>query len=554
MRSPVRALCSSALVLFAGNLPTTASAQDRLERIDPARVEENRPKLPTDAEAPPPPPITREGPGTPNTGASPSAVVLSHVTIAGLVGLRTYDFDGIVKPYLGRPVGTDDLRALVNAVVKRVRDEGYIFASARIPPQSVEGGVLTITVDQGRVDGVRIQGSDDAFLRALLQPLLDGPVTRERLERQLLLASDGLGARIGQSEYDRTDAGRILTVKAERDPVVGQASIDNWGSSFVGPVRARLSAGAGHIFDGADELRASLSFTPFQPREYIFGRLAYARRFGTDGLEASVSGSYGYTRPGAILRRRELRGESVVGTAQLSYPVLRSRQASVWSEVGLGLRRSRQEQFGVVVRDDRLTTLNAGVFGLTRLGDARAFGRITATQGIDLFGATDRGDPNASRSDASGRFTSLYGRASVVIPIVERLEVELSGEGQIASRPLLSSEEFGIGGADIGRGYDYSERLGDEGVAGSAELRYTIGKGLPVIKQLQLLAFADGGVTRDLGVRLFDGSIASAGFGAQIDLPMKLTARITVGVPLTGPRDEDGSSSPRLGFVLGTRF
>lgn len=554
MRSPVRALCSSALVLFAGSLPTTAFAQDRLERIDPARVEENRPKLPTDAEAPPPPPITRTESGAPRSGASPPAVVLSRVVITGLVGLRTYDFDNLVEPYLRRPVGTKEMRALVNAVVQRVRDEGYIFASAQILPQSVDGGVLTIAVDLGRVDGLRVQGYDDAYLRALLEPLVERPVTRERLERQLLLASDGLGTRIGQSEYERTDAGRVLTVKAEHDPVVGQASIDNWGSSFVGPVRARLSAGAGHIFDGADELRASLSFTPFQPREYIFGRLAYARRFGTDGLEASVSGSYGYTRPGAILRRRELRGESVLGTVQLSYPVVRSRQASLWSEVGLGLRRSRQEQFGIVVRNDRLTTLNAGVFGLTRLGDARAYGRLTATQGLDLFGATDPGDANASRSDASGRFTSLYGRASVTIPVLERLEVELSGEGQIASRPLLSSEEFGIGGADIGRGYDYSERLGDEGIAGSAEVRYTISKGLPLMKQLQLLAFADGGVTRDLGVRLFDGSIASAGFGAQIDLPMKLSVRITVGVPLTGPRDEDGSSSPRVGFVLGTRF
>ena len=553
MRSPVRTLCSSALVVFAGSLPTTAFAQDRLERIDPARVEENRPKLPTDAEAPPPP-TTLERRGTPSSGVSPSTVVLSRVVITGLMGLRTYDFDILVDPYLRRPLGTGELKTLVNAVVQRVRDEGYLFASARILPQSVEGGVLTITVDQGRVDGVRIEGYDDAFLRALLAPLVEGPVTRERLERQLLLASDGLGTRIGQSEYHRTDAGRTLTVKAENDPVVGQASIDNWGSSFVGPVRARVSVGAGHILDGADELRASLSFTPFQPREYIFGRLAYGRRFGTDGLEASVSGSYGYTRPGAILRRRELRGESVLGTAQLSYPVVRSRQASVWSEVGVGLRRSRQEQFGIVVRDDRLTTLNAGVFGLTRLGDARAYGRLTATQGLDLFGATDPGDVNASRTDASGRFTSLYGRASVVIPIVEQLEVELSGEGQLASRPLLSSEEFGIGGADIGRGYDYSERLGDEGAAGSVELRYTISKGLPLMKQLQLLAFVDGGVTRDLGIRLFDGSIASAGFGARIDLPMKLSARITVGVPLTGPRDEDGSRSPRLGFTLGTRF
>ena len=551
MRSPVQPLH---LLLFACAVPTSAVGQDRLERIDPVRVEEGRPRLPTEVESSVPPVTKGDEQAGPAKGEGVGVFTLTRVVFAGLEEVESRELDADVTVYLGRRIGPEDLRTLVNTVVQTLRAKGYVFASARIDPQSVEGGVLTITVDEGRIDSVRIEGYDDAFLRRVLAPLTKRPVTAQRLERRLLLAGDGLGTRVGQSEYERTAAGGALVVKIGHDPVTGQASVDNWGSGFVGPVRARVSAGAGHILDGADELRASLSFTPLQPREYIFGRLAYARRIGTDGLEASVSGSYGYTRPGDRLRARRTRGESILGTAQLSYPVLRSRAASVWSEAGIGLRRSRQEQFGTVVRDDRLTTLSAGVFGLAKLGDARAYGRVSATQGLDLFGATDPGDPLASRDDASGRFTTLYARGSVTVPVLARLELELSGEGQIASRPLLSSEEFGVGGADIGRGYDYSERLGDEGVAGSAEVRYTLSKGLSVMKELQLLAFADGGITHDLGVRLFDGSIASAGVGARVDLPMKLSARLTVGVPLTGPRDEDGSTSPRLGFALGTRF
>lgn len=530
------------------------NAQDRLEQANPQRVEDSRPDLPL-PEAPAPPPTAIPVEPAPSALTRPAPVtVLTRVALTGLTELKEVDFAGAIAPFLNRPLGVADLKGLTNALVSHARDEGYVFASARIPPQSVEGGVLTVEMDEGRIDGVRIEGYDDAYLRRILEPLTARPITRARLEHRLLLANEGLGVQVGRSTYEQTDAGRMLKIEVSHDPVIGRASLDNWGSSFVGPTRGRLSVGFGGLTGGADELRASVSFTPLQPREYGYGRLSYARRVGSDGLELSVSGSYGHTRPGASLRARDTAGKSLTGSFTFSQPVIRSRQKSVWAEFGLDLRQSRQEQLGRTVRNDRLTSLTAGLFGLLRTGDALLTGRLTATKGVDLFGATDPGDPDASRSDASGRFTSVVARVSATVPVVPRVEISLSGEGQIASRPLLSSEEFGIGGADIGRGYDYSERLGDEGIGGSVEVRYTLTDNLPIMTRAQIFGFMDGGVTRDIGLRRFDGTLASAGVGAEIELPLKLVARFTAGLPLTGPRDEDGRSTPRLGFAISSRF
>ncbi len=47
----------------------------------------------------------------------------------------------------------------------------------------------------------------------------------------------------------------------------------------------------------------------------------------------------------------------------------------------------------------------------------------------------------------------------------------VSLQGQFASGPLVSSEEFSLGGWDTVRGYYESEALGDNAVAGSIELR-----------------------------------------------------------------------------------
>ena len=38
----------------------------------------------------------------------------------------------------------------------------------------------------------------------------------------------------------------------------------------------------------------------------------------------------------------------------------------------------------------------------------------------------------------------------------------LASAGQVASRPLLATMEFGLGGPMFGRGYDYAERTGEQ--------------------------------------------------------------------------------------------
>lgn len=551
MPSTITGLTLTSLALCAS---TAALAQDRLEQANPERVEESRPDDPLLEEAAPP---TTQKPGAraeADAQARPS-VRLTVVELLNLTEVSPESLQPTLAPFLNRPLSTTELKDIVNALVAELHRRGYIFASARIPPQSVEGGRLTIEVEEGFIDGVVIEGADQAFTRSVLERLADGrPVTKRRLERRLLLANDGTGTYVGRSSYQMVDGRAVLKVRVQQDPVLARVSLDNWGSQFIGPVRARTSVRFGGVFDGADALGVSLSTVPADPREYVYGRASYVRRLTTDGTEGSVSVSAGETRPGASLRSRDTAGSSRSVSVGLSQNLVRSRGGSLWGDVGLTVRSSAQDQFGRPVRDDRFTNLAADLFGAVSLGDARLRGRVTATQGLGLFNSTRQGDPLSSRSDGSARFTSVFAAASLSVPIAPRVAFGLAGEGQIASRPLLSSEEFGVGGADIGRGYDYSERLGDEGAAGLAELSYTMPDPLNWVDELKLSAFIDGGVARDIGVRRFDGSIASAGLGVAADLDNGLAGELSVGLPLTGPRDASDDRSPRIGFTLAKRF
>src|SRR5581483_8685994 len=93
-------------------------------------------------------------------------------------------------------------------------------------------------------------------------------------------------------------------------------------------------------------------------------------------------------------------------------------------------------------------------------------------------------------------------------------------DGQLASGPLLNSEEYSGGGADSVRGYVESERLADEGVRGSIELRtpQLLARAFPRVDRSYLFAFADGAhlrVVEPLPEQEFKYTLASAGVGLR---------------------------------------
>jgi hemolysin activation/secretion protein len=130
----------------------------------------------------------------------------------------------------------------------------------------------------------------------------------------------------------------------------------------------------------------------------------------------------------------------------------------------------------------------------------------------------------------------------------------LSGEAQLSSRPLLASEELGLGGRQFLRAFDYWEVSGDEGTAVSAELRYDIAGRLPArLQRLQLYLYADAGRVTNLQNGFGGGSLASAGGGARAWFDHGVEAALELGIPLTDS-PYNPNPDPRFSFSLGSRF
>lgn len=530
-----------------------ASAQDALDRGDPAIVEEEFGlSVPLDD------PSDVDLPDSP-AGQSPivdaeGGVLVGAVRVLGS-SLPPEAFVDAITPYLGRTLGPEQLQRLSTEIAHVLQDRGFVFATAWIAPQRLDSGMLRVSVDEGTVAEVRYQGAANSAVEAVLDPLASGvPVTRSQLERRLLLAGDIPGVTINDPQYLRENGQGVLQVTVTEDGARGWAQINNNGNESIGPWRAQAGAQIRSVIGDGDQLTVSAAATPFEPGDFILGSMRYQFPIGGGGTVAAIDGYYARSEPDSIVPNRRLEGDSFGLYAGVSHPLIRGRNASLWGWIGGRYRQSMQDDSDVAIRDDRITTAELGLNGFVRVLGGRWNGGGRIVQGIGIFDATQEGDPLASRFDGDGVFTKFEAWGNWYRSLGGNFAVELAGMVQAATRPLLASEEMGIGGPRYGRGFDWYERSGENGLAGSIEVQYDFGQIANGIPNVQLYAFADGAGVRNLEDGGGGGRLASAGGGTRIRLGDNVSVGAEAGVPLNEDRFDSGDRSPRVRLVVGADF
>jgi hemolysin activation/secretion protein len=181
-------------------------------------------------------------------------------------------------------------------------------------------------------------------------------------------------------------------------------------------------------------------------------------------------------------------------------------------------------------------------------------------KGLPVLNASDVGDDELSRPRGSGDFFKGVLELARTQQIAGPFAASITLAGQKSASALLSGEEFAVGGARFGRGYDPSEITGSNGAAGVVELQYNdLVPGLGPELTYQLYGFGDFGVvwTDDFiagGVR--KDSLASAGGGVRFGWGGKYLAEVEVAKPLTRGVASEGNSNDlvRVFFRLTASF
>tara|TARA_R110000796_G_scaffold8843_3_gene28599 strand:+ start:14480 stop:16111 length:1632 start_codon:yes stop_codon:yes gene_type:complete len=457
------------------------------------------------------------------------------------------------EKFIGQEASQENLSALASAISTAARERGYIFASAQIPRQSVAIGVVSVQLDPGAIDEVRILGAQNKRLQKILNKLHCNAAHSDMIERQLLLAGDLPGISLENTSYQRENGKGVLIVTVREDKAKGYAALDNYGPKTLGPFRARLDLDiAGLLMDG-DVLTTNVISSVQQPRELTYINARYAMTLGDGGTVIGFSGAGGRTSSGSYLRSFDFTGRNRYASVFASHAVLRSNDFNLWINAELAYLNVEQSQNGQLFQDDRIATAALNFSGNYNLGIGRIYGGIGVTQGLGILGASEVGDLLNSRRDGSGEFTKANFWINSILDVGGGFGMRLAGNAQIASRPLLSPNEIAIGGPYFGKGYDFSERFGDEGVLGLAELRKEFKNANSWLDWFQLYGFVDGGYVSNIGTGYGDGSLASAGGGVRAQIG-KFDLGVEAAAPVSDDRFESGDRSPKMNVQVGLRF
>jgi hemolysin activation/secretion protein len=297
-----------------------------------------------------------------------------------------------------------------------------------------------------------------------------------------------------------------LILHIERDRFAGSVTLDNRGSKAIGPLRADAQYSFRDLFGLGEQITAR-GLWAYQQSEMIYGSLAGSFPIGGEGGRLSIWVSYSDTKPSVVLLGPgSFTGKSLIAYTGVEFPLERSRIENFWLSLGATGKKLDGDIFGVPNSRDNIYTIDAsGTYAEhDDLGATQVV--FTFTQGLPIFGATKTGAPFASRSTGSAVYSLLnltYTRDQLIWGPFDAL---LSTTGQLASRPLLASEECGYGGGSFGRAFDDSEITGDKCLLGSAELRYTptFDWAAPEwgFSQIQFYGFFDSGVVWKVGTLL----------------------------------------------------
>ena len=478
---------------------------------------------------------------------------LGAVNIDGATIFSEQQLSRYFEPYLATQVDGADLAKMATAITNQYHRAGYLLSYATVPSQNVEAGMVRLSVVEGRINNVSVQGAGSAegAVKAIAAPLIrSGPLKGQELERAIGLIRDFPGLKVTDVALVRSDITGVYTLKLTMtsDRTRGFTYFDNRGTGSIGRSRFYNSLSLSSLALSGDELRLDLFAMPGGHSQYLYGQVMAAMPLGRQGLRLSATGSRGdqYLQAG-----EHFKGQSDNVSFQLSYPFHRGRALTVLGKVSFADWRTTGRRAGTSQLRDRLRVARLGL-EFSNEATTRFQGELSLSRGLGFGAMTQVGDPLASRQDASGKFTKVSATFQISRPLSGKVTLRTIVTAQYSDRPLLSAEEFSLGGNRVGRAFAFNALTGDRGAGGGIELGYRLGNHQKSPAGVELFGFVDGGFTSEVKSSIASSrarSLASAGSGARFTLA-RTSVSIEAGVPIAG----GAHHSPRLFVSLFRAF
>ncbi len=505
-------------------------------QADPSRIERIMPITQDELAKKPPPSVT-----APThkldipEGAEKKHFVLKKLILEGATAFPTEELSAPYADRIGQAVTLAEIYGMAEAITTRYKDSGYFMSRAIVGERSTKNGIAHIEIIEGYVKEVILsdESQDNYVLRAYVDRIQrEKPLTSATLESNLLRLNDLPGQSFRAVLSALPEAGRgasSLTLIPQETSINASVGFDNSGSKFLGPHETNATLGGSVI---PLNQTTFYGLTSVDANQLNYGSI---HNYFTALPDTILNIDAGVTRahPVHTLEPLDIDSLTISVGAGVRYQWIRQRHENLGTFMNFDARDVTSDVLGTPLTREQVRAIRFGV-SYDRTDDwlGSNIANFKISQGLDVLGASQPGELNLSRGEATPDFT----KAEISLARLQEITTDWSAlikfSGQLASGPLYSSEEFGYGGENFGRAFDSSELVGDHGYAGGLEVRYG---GIRSLKPVNFepYAFYDfGEVFNDDFSQVKSDSASSVGLGLRFATEWGQSGNIGLAVPI----------------------
>lgn len=505
---------------------------------------------------------------------------IDDFAVQGAETLPPIEIEEAIYPFLGPNKTADDVEKARTALEKAYHDKGFQTVSVSVPQQNALSKMITLKVTELKVGRLRVKNSRYFRLDMITSKagsLKEGKVPNfGEVTKDIVALNQWPDRRVTPALRAGVTPGTVdvdLTVE-DKVPIHANVELNNRQS----PNTTALRLSSTVHYDNLWQLGHSLSFTyqvaPQRPNDAtVFSGSYLARVQDVDWLNILF---YGVKSSSDVAT---VGGTNVIGPGQ----IFGSRAVIT-----------------LPTRENLFHTLSAGVdykhFDQTvKLGGGGFSSPVTYYPVVANYSATFSAEKSTTQFNAgitynlrplsddvitfdnkrlyaSPSFTHFNADVSHTHELPEGFQLYGKVQGQVADGPLVSSEQFSVGGLDTVRGYLESETLGDNGVVGNLELRSSnIGELLQkqmkdesgqgparftVFNEWRFFGFTDAGTAVVLRPQVEQQStfnVWSYGVGARFKMFDYLNGTLVYSVPMVS-QTYSAARNPRVNFRIWGEF
>lgn len=386
-------------------------------------------------------------------------------------------------PFLGNGKTVDDVEKARQTLEALYKDKGYPTVLVDIPEQDVVDGLVRLQVIEGTVERLKITGSRYFYLgkiRDKVPALAAGQVPyMPKVQEQVgELAKESADRQVTPIFRAGTTPGKTEVELRVKDTLPLHGSLEMNGRNSENTSRSRLigSVRYDNLWQSFHSASLQYQVSPENADEVEVWSGTYVLPTGWADTRLAL---YGIGISSNTELGASVGGLSVVGTgaiygARLIKPLPGINAYSHNLTVGLDYKSFNQ---GVTQQGQDQQTSPISYFPLLMSYDAawRYPGVMTSLSSAVHFSLRGVGNEQQEFENRRFKAKAAYAYFTTELKHLRELpwDMRLAGRasGQITHTPLISNEQFAVGGPQSVRGYHQTQQLGDDGVNLSLELQ-----------------------------------------------------------------------------------